>query len=298
VLGDHVKQAGSLVAADRLRFDFTHFSKIDAATLIQIETLVNQRIRENIPTQTAEMEAEDAFQSGATALFEEKYGDRVRVVSLNDFSKELCGGTHTERTGNIGLFKIVDESSIASGVRRIEALTGEAALAHVQQTQQVLNDTAHLIKDKPESVARRVERILSDLKSVEKEVDHLKAKMVSQAADIDPNAIKSINGIKVLVKKVSVDKPAALRELADQFKDKLKSGIVVLGSTSGPKALLIVLVTQDLADQYHAGDIVKRVAAVVGGSGGGRPDMAQAGGTKPEKLDEALATAYDVVENV
>ena len=298
VLGDHVKQAGSLVAPDRLRFDFTHFSQVDAATLNQIEILVNQRIRENITTHTEEMEAEDALQSGATALFEEKYGDRVRVVSLTDFSKELCGGTHTERTGNIGLFKIVDESSVASGVRRIEALTGDAALAHVQQTQQVLNDTAHLIKDKPEAVTRRVERILSDLKSVEKEVDHLKAKMAAQAADIDPNAIKSINGIKVLVKKVSVDKPAALRALADQFKDKLKSGIVVLGSTSGPKALLIVLVTKDLADQYHAGDIVKQVAAVVGGSGGGRPDMAQAGGTKPEKLDEALATAYDVVENV
>jgi alanyl-tRNA synthetase len=298
VLGDHVKQAGSLVAPDRLRFDFTHFSQVDPATLNQIETLVNERIRENIPRHTEEMEAEDAFQSGATALFEEKYGDRVRVVSLTDFSKELCGGTHTQRTGNIGLFKIVDESSVASGVRRIEALTGEAALAHIQVTQQVLNDTARLIKDKPEALARKVQQILSDLKSLEKEVDHLKAKMASQAADIDPNAIKSINGIKVLVKKVSVDKPAALRELADQFKDKLKSGIVVLGSTSGHKALLIVLVTKDLADQYHAGDIVKQVAAVVGGSGGGRPDMAQAGGTKPEKLDEALAAAYNVVENV
>jgi alanyl-tRNA synthetase len=298
VLGDHVKQAGSLVAADRLRFDFTHFSQVDAHTLNQIESLVNQRIRENMPTHIAEMDAEDAFQTGATALFEEKYGDRVRVVSLTDFSKELCGGTHTGRTGNIGLFKIVDESSVASGVRRIEALTGEAAVAYVQQTQQILQDTAHLIKDKPAAVTGRVDRMLSDLKALEKEVDHLKATIVTQAAGIDTDAVKSINGINVLVKKVSVDKPAALRDLADQFKDKLESGIVVLGSASGRKALLIVVVTKDLVDRYHAGEIIKQVAAVVGGSGGGRPDMAQAGGTKPEKLDEALATACDVVENV
>ncbi len=298
VLGDHVKQAGSLVAPDRLRFDFTHFSQVDAQTLNQIETLVNQRIRENIPTHIAEMDAEDAFQSGATALFEEKYGDRVRVVALTDFSKELCGGTHTDRTGNIGLFKIVDESSVASGVRRIEALTGEAALAHTQKTQQILQDTAHLIKDKPEAVFHRVERILSEVKALEKELAHLKTALVSQTADIGEDAVKSINGIKVVVKKVAVDKPAALRDLADQFKDKLKSGIVVLGSSAGHKALLIVAVTKDLTDRYHAGDIIKQVAAVVGGSGGGRPDMAQAGGTHPEKLDDALSKVYEVLENI
>ncbi len=298
VLGDHVKQAGSLVAPDRLRFDFTHFSQVDAQTLNQIETLVNQRIRENIPTHIAEMDAEDAFQSGATALFEEKYGDRVRVVALTDFSKELCGGTHTDRTGNIGLFKIVDESSVASGVRRIEALTGEAALAHTQKTQQILQDTAHLIKDKPEAVFHRVERILSEVKALEKELAHLKTALVSQTADIGEDAVKSINGIKVVVKKVAVDKPAALRDLADQFKDKLKSGIVVLGSSAGHKALLIVAVTKDLTDRYHAGDIIKQVAAVVGGSGGGRPDMAQAGGTHPDKLDDALSKVYEVIDNI
>jgi alanyl-tRNA synthetase len=297
VLGGHVKQAGSLVAPDRLRFDFTHFSQVDTGQLDRIETLVNQRIRENSPTHTEEMDAEDAFQSGATALFEEKYGDRVRVVSLNDFSKELCGGTHTDRTGNIGLFKIIDESSIASGVRRIEALTGGAAVAHTQQTQTVLNHTAHLIKDKPEAVSGRVERLISELKSLEKEVDHLKTAVVSREAAVDTDDVKSINGVDVLVKKVSVEKPAALRNLADQFKDKLKSGVIILGSASGSKVLLIVVVSKDLVARFHAGNIVKQIAAVVGGGGGGRPDMAQAGGTRPEKLDEALAKAITILES-
>jgi alanyl-tRNA synthetase len=296
VLGDHVKQAGSLVAPDRLRFDFTHFSQVGSETLDRIEMLVNRKIRENIPTHIEEMDAEDAFQSGATALFEEKYGDRVRVVSLSDFSKELCGGTHTGRTGNIGVFKIVDESSVASGVRRIEALTGEFALAYIQHMQNILNSTAHLIKDKPEAVSRRVEKMIAELKSLEKEVDSLKTKMASQAADLEPDAIQSIDGTKVLVRKVSVEKPAALRELADKLKDQLKSGIIVLGSTSGSKVLLIIVVTKDLVDRYHAGAIVKRLAAIVGGSGGGRADMAQAGGTQPEKLDEALEKAYDIVK--
>ena len=298
VLGDHVKQAGSLVAPDRLRFDFTHFSQVDAGQLEQIETRVNERIRENMPTHIEEMDAEDAFQSGATALFEEKYGDRVRVVSLDDFSKELCGGTHTDRTGNIGLFKIIDESSIASGVRRIEALTGAAAVAHTLQTESVLNQTARLIKDKPAAVSRRVERLISELKSLEKEVDHLKTAVVSRETAVDTDAVKSINGVDVLVKKVAVEKPAALRNLADQFKDKMKSGVIVLGSASGSKALLIVVVTKDLVDRFHAGNIIKQVAAVVGGGGGGRPDMAQAGGTQPEKLDKALAKALEVIENM
>jgi alanyl-tRNA synthetase len=243
------------------------------------------------------MDSEDAFQSGATALFEEKYGDRVRVVSLSDFSKELCGGTHTDRTGNIGVFKIIDESSVASGVRRIEALTGDSALAYIQQMQNILRDTAHLIKDKPEAVSHRVEKMLTELKSLEKEVDGLKAKIASSEADIDPDTIQAINGTKILVRKVMVEKPAALRDLADKLKDQLKSGIVVLGSTSGSKVLLISVVTKDLVDRYHAGAIVKQLAAIVGGSGGGRPDMAQAGGTHPEKLDEALGKAVDVVKS-
>jgi alanyl-tRNA synthetase len=295
VLGEHVKQAGSLVAPDRLRFDFTHFSQVDPDTLDSIERLVNRRIRENLPTSTQEMDAEDAFKSGATALFEEKYGDRVRVVALTDFSRELCGGTHTGQSGNIGLFRIVGESSVASGVRRIEALTGEAALVYTQQAARILQDTAHLIKEKPPGVPRRVKKMLSDLKAFEKEVEHLKTKAASEAGGTSTDAVKSINGVKVMAQSVAVDTPAALRNLADQYKDKIKTGIVALGSKSGSKAMLIVAVTKDLTAKYHAGNIVKEIAAVVGGSGGGRPDMAQAGGTRPEHLEQALAKVYEVV---
>ena len=298
VLGDHVKQAGSLVAPDRLRFDFTHFSQVGIDDLDKIETLVNQHIRENMPTSTQEMDADDAFKSGATALFEEKYGDRVRVVSLTDFSKELCGGTHTTQTGNIGLFKIVSESSIASGVRRIEALTGTAAVEYTQQTSRILQDTAHVIKEKAESVPDRVKKMLSEIKAYEKEVDQLKTKLASDAGDASPDAVQSINGVKVMAKSVAVETPAALRNLADQFRDKIKSGIVVLGSKAGSKAMLIAVVTRDLTDRYHAGNIVKEIAAVVGGRGGGRPDMAQAGGSQPENLEQALEKVYEVVSGM
>jgi len=296
ILGEHVKQAGSLVGPDKLRFDFTHFSQVDAKTLNAIETQVNQRIRENVPTETEEMDAENAFKSGAMALFEEKYGDTVRVVSLPDFSKELCGGTHTARTGNIGLFKIIGETSIASGVRRIEAVTGGEALAWTQKTEETLQTAARMIKEKPESVPQRIQKMQADLKAMEKEMDQLKTKIASESAEADADAVNSVNGINVLVKKIATDNPGALRELADRFKEKIKSGIVVLGSQNGPKVLLIVAVTKDLTDRYHAGNIVKQVAAIVGGGGGGRPDMAQAGGTRPEKLDEALDKAIEIIE--
>ena len=295
VLGDHVKQAGSLVSPDRFRFDFTHFSQVTPAEIEEIETIANRYIRENKPTDIQEMAAEKAFKSGATALFEEKYGDRVRVVSLGDFSRELCGGTHTDRTGNIGLLKIVSEASIASGVRRIEALTGAAAVAHIQKMVGILNEGAHLLKDKPESVVPRIEKLIADYKAGEKKVEQLKASMASQTAAASVADIRTVNGIKVMAQKVSVDSPAALRDMADRFKDSIKSGIVVLGAESGGKALLIVGVTKDLTGQYKAGNIIKVVAAITGGSGGGRPDMAQAGGSQPEKLDEALEKAYAIV---
>ena len=296
VLGEHVKQAGSLVAADRLRFDFSHFSQVDRDSLDRIELLVNERILENIDTHVEEMEAEDAFQSGAMALFEEKYGDRVRVISLAEFSKELCGGTHVMKTGDIGLFKIVSESSVASGVRRIEAVTGKEALAHTQQTARLLQNTAHLIKEKPEAVPDRVEKLLVETKALEKEVERLKALVATASAAGAETEMKKINGVNVLARLVSVDNPAALRDMADQFRDKIKSGIVVLGSRAGDKALLIALVSKDLLERYHAGNIVKQLAGVVGGSGGGRPDMAQAGGTRPENLDRALEKVYEVIE--
>jgi len=286
------------VAPDRLRFDFTHFSQTDPETLDRIETLVNQKIRENISVRIIEMDAEEAFKTDATALFEEKYGDRVRIVSMNDFSKELCGGTHTDVTGNIGFFKITGELSVASGVRRIEALTGAAAVEYIQKDSKIIHDSARLLKESPEAVPGRIKKILSVQKSLEKEVEQFKARIAMRSADWAEEDIKSINDIKVLAKKVTVDKPAELRDMADRFKEKIKSGIVALGSSADSKALLIVVVTKDLTDRFHAGKIVKEVASVVGGSGGGRPDMAQAGGTKPENLDQALEKVYEVVGTI
>jgi alanyl-tRNA synthetase len=297
VLGDHIKQAGSMVGPDRLRFDFTHFSQIDASTIDQIETLANERICQNVSTETEEMEAEQAFQSGATALFEEKYGDQVRVVSLADFSKELCGGTHTQRTGDIGLFKIVSEASVASGVRRIEALTGEAALAYTQRNERQLVETARMLRVSSDNLGPRVGKLLEENKALSKELAQIKTAAAAEAADTGSDDIQEIEkGVKVLVKRVEVDQASALRDLADRFKDKLGSGIVVLGSAVGEKALLIVGVTKDLAGRYHAGKIVGPLAAEVGGGGGGRPDMAQAGGTKPAQLDQALAQAVQIVK--
>ncbi|MGD9106060.1 MAG: alanine--tRNA ligase, partial [Desulfobacterales bacterium] len=295
ILGDHVKQAGSLVAPDRLRFDFTHFSQTDPEALDKIETLVNQEIRKNTPVKIVEMDAEEAFKTDATAIFEEKYGDRVRVVSVNDISKELCGGTHTNMTGNIGLFKIIGESSVASGIRRIEALTGAAAVEYIQKDSKTLHESAKLLKENPEAVPGRIKKILSVQKTLEKEVEQLKSKIAMRSADWTEEDIKTINDIKVLAKKVTAGTPAELRDLADRFKEKIKTGIVVLGSSADSKALLIVVVTKDLTDRFHAGKIVKEVASVVGGGGGGRPDMAQAGGTRPENLDQALEKVYEVV---
>jgi alanyl-tRNA synthetase len=297
VLGEHVKQAGSLVAPDRLRFDFTHFSQVDAETLERIESLVNARIRTNVPTHIEEMDAEQAFQSGAMALFEEKYGDRVRVITLEEFSKELCGGTHTSRTGNIGLFKIVSESSVAAGVRRIEALTGEGALAFVQASTRMLQAAAHLLKEKPEALVQRIQKVLSDQKALEREIEQLKSKLAGAAVADAGAEIHEADGIRVLVKRVEADSPAALRDLLDRYKDTLKSGIVVLGSINDSKVMLIAGVTKDLAERYHAGNIIKQVAGIVGGKGGGRADMAQAGGSQPENLDKALNKALEIIRN-
>jgi alanyl-tRNA synthetase len=295
VLGDHVKQAGSLVAPDRLRFDFTHFAAINEEKLGEIETLVNDRIQRNIPLKTEEMVAEEAFKTGATALFEEKYGDSVRVVGMEDFSKELCGGTHTERTGDIGLFKIVSEGSVAAGVRRIEAVTGTVALGLAQKAFHTLNTLAETLKTKPDELTDRVQKMMAHQKALEKELAAIKAKAQAEASDQVLSDIQVVDGVSVLAQEVSVDTPAALRDIADNLKAKMKSGIIVLGSKANGKVLLVAIVTKDHLEKYHAGRILKEVAALVGGGGGGRPDMAQAGGSKPEKLTEALAAVYEIV---
>jgi len=294
-LGDHVKQAGSLVTPERLRFDFSHFSSIDPQILDTIEQAVNDRIRRNTPVSADEMDMDDAIRTGATALFDEKYGDQVRVVSIDDYSREFCGGTHTNRTGDIGFFKILSESSIAAGVRRIEAITGESAVQHAQKTVEILDSAAMQFKDKPDALPDRIDKLKSDNKRLEKEIEQLNTKMAMMSTDDRDDDVAQINGINVISKKVTIDKPAALRDLADKFKDRVKSGVVVLGAVSGKKALLIVVVTKDLTHRFHAGNIVKQLAAEVGGGGGGRPDMAQAGGTKPENLDNALKKVGDIL---
>jgi len=292
VLGDHVKQSGSLVTDSRLRFDFTHFSSVSSEDIQAIEQDVNLRIRENHNVKTKEMDMDEAVKSGATALFEEKYGDVVRVVSQGEFSQELCGGTHTEKTGNIGLFKILTEGGIASGVRRIEAATGQNAVDHILKQESLLTKTAGLVKGSTDDVVNKVETLLKDKKELEKELESLKAKMASKSVDSIDDAIKEINGVKVVSQRVNIENPSQLRDLADKFKAKIKSGVILLGAESNGKALLISIVTDDLTKQYKAGDIVKAAANIVGGGGGGRPDMAQAGGTKPENLDKALESVF------
>jgi len=295
VLGDHVKQSGSLVTDKRLRFDFTHFSSISTKDLLAIENEVNLRIRENHPISTKEMNMDDAVKAGATALFEEKYGDVVRVVSQGDFSRELCGGTHTKQSGDIGLFKILSEGGIASGVRRIEAATGQTALDHIHKEQLLIQSAAGLLKGAKEDVVSKVEGLLKDKKNLEKELESLKAKMASKSVDSIDDDIKQINGIKVISKKVDIENPSQLRDLADKFKTRIGSGVILLGAESEGKALLISVVTNDLIKKYKAGDIVKAAAKIVGGGGGGRPDMAQAGGTKPENLEKALASVFNTM---
>jgi len=295
VLGDHVKQAGSLVAPDRLRFDFTHFAQVETAALEEIEILVNRRIRQNVAVDIRETDMDSAIASGATALFEEKYGERVRVISLAEFSRELCGGTHTQRTGDIGVFKIVSEASVSSGVRRIEALTGEAALVHIQKTDAAVQAIAHMTREAPATVVQRIGKMMAAQKHLEKEVQQLRVQLAAQSMGDVSDSVRQIDGTRLLVKKVAADSPAALREMGDRLKEKIKSGVIVLGSRAGGKALLIALVTKDLVERYHAGRIISQAAAVVGGRGGGRPDMAQAGGSQPQHLDQALDKVEEIV---
>ncbi|MCK5313241.1 MAG: alanine--tRNA ligase, partial [Desulfobacteraceae bacterium] len=228
-------------------------------------------------------------------LFEEKYGDKVRVVSLGDFSKELCGGTHTERSGNIGVFKILSEEGIASGVRRIEAVTGARAIDEINIDNSLLKISGSYLKDSKKNIPTKISALLKEKKDLQKEIESLKTKIASKFTDNIDNEINVVNGISVLAKKVEIDNPSQLRDLADKFKAKIKSGVILLGAESNGKALLISIVTDDLTKKYKAGDIVKKAAALVGGGGGGRPDMAQAGGSNPANLDKALNSVYDLI---
>lgn len=290
VLGEHVAQKGSLVQPERLRFDFSHFEPMTADELHQVESLVNQQIRANNDVQTRLMSYDDAVEAGAMALFGEKYSDEVRVLSIGDFSTELCGGTHAKRAGDIGLFKIVMETGIAAGVRRIEAAGGEGALKYIGETEKNLNSIAGLVRSGRDDAASKVGQLVEQNRKLEKELEQLKAKLASsQGSDMASQAIE-INGIKVLAAKLEGGDAKALRDTVDQLKNKLGSAAVVLATVNGEKVALAAGVTQDQTKQIKAGELVNHVAQQIGGKGGGRPDMAQAGGNNPAALDQALAS--------
>lgn len=291
VLGDHVTQKGSLVAPDRLRFDFAHFEAITPEQLKLIEQSVNEQIRANTDVQVAVMDMDAAKQKGAMALFGEKYGKEVRVLTMGDgFSVELCGGTHAKRTGDIGLFKIISEAGIAAGVRRIEAVTGQAALAWVDELDGTLKDVARLFKTSRDNVQDKIQQLMERNRGLEKELEQIKSKMASSAGDDLINQAQDINGVKVLAAMLEGVDPKSLRDTVDQLKNKLHTAAVVLATVSDGKVSLVAGVTSDTMQKVKAGELANMVAQQVGGKGGGRPDMAQAGGTNPEALPAALAS--------
>jgi len=296
LLGSHVQQKGSLVAPDRLRFDFSHFQAVTPDELRQLEHLVNEQIRRNEPAETKLMDYEGAVASGAMALFGEKYEKDVRVLRIGDFSMELCGGTHVARAGDIGFFKIVSEGGVAAGVRRIEALTGDGALEYVEQNELLIKEVAGLVRGSREELGDKVRDALERIRQMEKEIRTLKDKLASgKGTDLASGAV-DIQGVKVVATKVDGADAGALRNAVDQLKDRLKSAVVVLASVEGPsKVTLVAGVTKDLIARIKAGELVGSVAAQVGGRGGGRPDFAQAGGSDPAALDAALAQVESFV---
>jgi alanyl-tRNA synthetase len=298
ILGDHVRQEGSLVAPDRLRFDFRHYGPLSHTEVDRIEGLVNEKLWANLPVLVEEMRLEDALAKGALAFFGDKYGDDVRVVSVPDFSIELCGGTHTRATGEIGLFKITHETGIAAGIRRIEALTGPGAFRHLKQEEEVLHESAGRLKTKPLEVPEKVDRLFDSTRVLEREVQQLRARLGMGIAEDLLKGAKNISGITVVAGLAPGFDQRALRELSDRLKDKIGSGVIVLGSSSDQRVSWVAMVTPDLAARLHAGKLVKEVAAITGGSGGGRADLAEAGGKHPEKMDQALRLVPELVKRL
>jgi alanyl-tRNA synthetase len=291
VLGEHVQQRGSLVGPDRLRFDFSHYEPVTAEQLRRIERLVNREIRENHTVETRIMDLQDAKASGAIALFGEKYADQVRVLRMGDFSTELCGGTHVRAVGDIGLFKVVSEGGISSGVRRIEAVAGDRALAWVEDEEERLARIADLLKGAPADADAKVAQLVERSRRLEKELEQLKAKLASAAgSDLASEAV-DVDGIRVLAARLEGVDAKSLRGTMDQLKSKVGSGVVLLATATDGKVSLIAGVTKDLTDRFKAGDLVNIAAQKVGGRGGGRPDMAQAGGNDPSGIPAALETA-------
>jgi alanyl-tRNA synthetase len=296
ILGPHVKQAGSLVSPQRFRFDFSHFAQVDADTLKEVEQHVNRIIRENLSLNTSVLPREEAMKTGAMAIFEERYGDNVRLVKVGDgVSLELCGGTHTRRTGDVGLFKIVSESAVGANVRRIEALTGKAALEYLQNQELEFRESAALLKTSPEQLRDRIDKLLKEQRQKDREIEALKSRLLSAQSDDLLSGVKEIQGARVLVREVQADSPKDLREVADRLKEKLDSGILVLGARKDDKAMLLCMVTKDLVSRFKAGEIISRLSEMLGGKGGGRPDMAQGGGSRPELLGQALESVGEII---
>jgi alanyl-tRNA synthetase len=295
-LGDHVSQKGSLVGAERMRFDFSHFEGLTMTQLRRVEAQVNAQIRANHAINTELMDLETAKAAGAMALFGEKYDDDVRVVRMGDYSTELCGGTHARRTGDIGFFKIIAESGIAAGVRRIEAVTGKGAIDAMHQLAERIETAAALVKGDQYSIADKVRQMIDKAKLMERELEQLKAKLTAQAGSDLLSQVTQINGQRVLIAALDGADPKSLRGMLDELKNKMKSGVVLLATCADGKVGLIAGVTSDLTAKVKAGELVNMVAQQVGGKGGGRPDMAQAGGTQPEAVPAALISVHSWLE--
>lgn len=297
VLGDHVEQAGSYVDAGRLRFDFTHFSAMTSEEIKKVEDMVNEEIKASLPVITKEMTLEEAKKSGAMALFGEKYGETVRVVSMGDFSTELCGGTHVNNTGVISAFKILSETGIAAGVRRIEALTGEGLMAYYQNVEHDFHEAVKAAKTTPAELKNKIESMLEEIKALHSENEKLKSKLANNSVGDVMDQVKEVNGIKVLAVKVADVDMNGLRNLGDQLKEKLGEGVIVIASVQGDKVNLMATATEEAMKRgAHAGNLIKAIAGLVGGGGGGRPNMAQAGGKNPSGVEEALATVSEVIK--
>ena len=297
VLGSHVEQKGSLVTPDRLRFDFAHFQAMTPDEIAEAEALVNKEIQAALPVETNIMDIEEAKKSGAMALFGEKYDQKVRVVSMGDFSRELCGGTHVRNTSSIMLFKIVSEAGVAAGVRRIEALTGNGVIEYYKKQEAMLHEAAKALKAQPAEVAEKIAHLQADVKALQSENESLKSKLAQGSLGDVMNQIVDVKGVKLLASRVEGIDMNGLRDLGDQLKEKIGEGVVVLAAVNGGKVNLLAMAT-DAAQKAgaHAGNLIKGVAAIVGGGGGGRPNMAQAGGKNPEKAQEAIDAAAGILE--
>jgi alanyl-tRNA synthetase len=298
VLGDHVKQAGSLVSDKRLRFDFTHFAALGREEVRRVESLVNEKIREDVGVETKVTSLEEGIREGAMAIFEEKYGETVRLVRVGDFSKELCGGIHVRSTGRIGLFKVLSEFGVAAGIRRIEAVTGEEAFRYLQELEDLMTGVEQSLGVARKEILSRIDKMMDSLEAADKENKALRQKLACQKVQNDKRVVRTVKGIAVMTQKVDGLDMGGLRDLADSLKQKMGSGIVVLGAADGGKAYLVVSVTKDLTSRVQARAVIQELAPIVGGGGGGRPDFAQAGGSKPEGLDLALEKSYTLIEKI